>query len=160
MYDLTLDLLAQSGFQQYEISNFARPGCECHHNIGYWQQVPYIGLGVSAASYLPAKNGMCRLTNPRTLPAYLRMVQSQDDSLREQEFVSKTDGRFETLMLGLRMTCGVSESEFQGWHGVSLDALYGEKLRKFEHEGLLQHKTDRWSLTRRGWTCRTRFLWN
>ena len=150
MYDLTLDLLAQSGFQQYEISNFARPGCECRHNIGYWQQVPYIGLGVSAASYLPAKNGMIRLTNPRTLPAYLRMVQSQDDSLREQEFVSKTDGRFETLMLGLRMTCGISESEFQGRHGVSLDALYGEKLRKFEQEGLLQHKTDRWSLTRRG----------
>ena len=89
MYDLTLDLLAQSGFQQYEISNFARPGCECRHNIGYWQQVPYIGLGVSAASYLPAKNGMIRLTNPRTLPAYLRMVQSQDDSLREREFVSK-----------------------------------------------------------------------
>lgn len=89
MYDLTLDLLAQSGFQQYEISNFARPGCECRHNIGYWQQVPYIGLGVSAASYLPAKNGMIRLTNPRTLPSYLRMVQSQDDSLREREFVSK-----------------------------------------------------------------------
>ena len=150
MYDLTLDLLAQSGFRQYEISNFARPGCECRHNIGYWQQVPYIGLGVSAASYLPAENGMIRLTNPRTLPAYLTMVQSQDDSLREQEFISKTDGRFETLMLGLRMNCGVSESEFQERNGVSLDALYGEKLRKFEQEGLLQRKTDRWSLTRRG----------
>ena len=67
-----------------------------------------------------------------------------------QETQEQTDGRFETLMLGLRMTCGVSESEFQERHGVSLDALYGEKLRKFEHEGLLQHKTDRWSLTRRG----------
>ena len=64
--------------------------------------------------------------------------------------LKQTDGRFETLMLGLRMTCGVSESEFQERHGVSLDALYGEKLWKFEHEGLLQHKTDRWSLTRRG----------
>ena len=64
--------------------------------------------------------------------------------------LKQTDGRFETLMLGLRMTCGVSESEFQERHGVSLDTLYGEKLRKFEHEGLLQHKTDRWSLTRRG----------
>ena len=64
--------------------------------------------------------------------------------------LKQTDGRFETLMLGLRMTCGVSESEFQERHGVSLDALYGERLRKFEHEGLLQHKTDRWSLTRRG----------
>ena len=64
--------------------------------------------------------------------------------------LKQTDGRFETLMLGLRMTRGVSESEFQERHGVSLDALYGEKLRKFEHEGLLQHKTDRWSLTRRG----------
>lgn len=150
MYDLTLDLLAQAGFRQYEISNFARPGCECRHNIGYWQQVPYIGLGVSAASYLHAPDGMIRLTNPRTLPAYLHMVQTQDDSLREQEFVSKTDGRFETLMLGLRMNCGVSESEFQARHGVSLDALYGDKLLKFEREGLLQHKTDRWSLTRRG----------
>ena len=64
--------------------------------------------------------------------------------------LKQTDGRFETLMLGLRMTRGVSESEFQERHGVSLDALYGEKLRKFEHEGLLQRKTDRWSLTRRG----------
>jgi two-component system sensor histidine kinase BaeS len=64
--------------------------------------------------------------------------------------LKQTDGRFETLMLGLRMTCGVCETDFQERHGVSLDALYGEKLRKFEHEGLLQHKTDRWSLTRRG----------
>lgn len=153
MYDLTLDLLAKAGFQQYEISNFARSGCECRHNIGYWQQAPYIGLGVSAASYLPApdtQRGMLRLTNPRTLPAYLRMVQSRDETMREREFVSATDSRFETLMLGLRMNCGVSEAAFQARHGVSLDVLYGEKLRKFETDGLLQHKADRWSLTRRG----------
>ena len=53
-------------------------------------------------------------------------------------------------MLRRLVTCNGSEPEFRGRHGVSLDALYGEKLRKFEHEGLLQHKTDRWSLTRRG----------
>lgn len=153
MYDMALDLLAKEGFRQYEISNFARPGYECRHNIGYWQQVPYIGLGVSAASYLPApdgQNGMIRLTNPRTLPAYLRMVHLRDDSAREREFVSPTDSRFETLMLGLRMNCGISETAFQARHGVSLDALYGEKLRRFAAEGLLRHETDRWSLTRRG----------
>lgn len=153
MYDLALNLLAKEGFRQYEISNFALPGRECRHNIGYWQQVPYIGLGVSAASYLPApdgSNGMIRLTNPRTLPAYLRMAQAQDDAAREREFVSPTDSRFETLMLGLRMNRGVSEAAFQARHGVSLDALYGEKLRKFEAAGLLRHETDRWSLTRRG----------
>ena len=79
--------------------------------------------------------------SPEAMPAVQEPV---------QETQEQTDGRFETLMLGLRMTRGVSESEFQGRHGLSLDALYGEKLRKFEHEGLLQHKTDRWSLTRRG----------
>lgn len=150
MYDLTLSLLAREGFAQYEISNFARPGCACRHNIGYWRQVPYIGLGVSAASYLPCKDGMMRTSNPRTLPEYFRMVDSGNASLREATLVTPEDSRFETMMLGLRMTEGVSERAFEAMHHVSLDSLYGERLRTLAQQGLLIHQDGCWALTRRG----------
>lgn len=150
MYDLTLSMLSREGFMQYEISNFARPGCACRHNIGYWRQVPYIGLGVSAASCLPCQDGMMRTSNPRTLPEYFRMVDENNASLREQTLVTAQDSRFETMMLGLRMTEGVSEQAFEAMHHVTLDALYGAKLRVLAQQSLLIHQDGRWALTRRG----------
>lgn len=79
MYDDCLQLLSVRGFRQYEISNFALPGHACRHNIGYWRQVPYLGLGASAASALPvntAETAYRRLANPPTIPAYMQMVTS------------------------------------------------------------------------------------
>lgn len=150
MYDLALALLAQSGFRQYEISNFAKPGCECRHNIGYWRQVPYIGLGASAASLYTVQGKTLRTANPPQIRDYLRMVQSGDWSVREITPVSPTDARFETLMLGLRMTDGVSEADFAAMHGVSLDSCCGETLRSLQQRGLLAHENGRWFLSRRG----------
>lgn len=150
MYDDALELLARRGYAQYEISNFARPGCECRHNIGYWRQVPYIGLGASAASMLPDGPGALRLTNPAGIPAYLRMVQSADWAARETVPVTAEDARFETLMLGFRMTEGVSESAFEGRHGIPLAAFRGDTLRQLEGAGLLAHADGFWRLTRRG----------
>lgn len=150
MYDDALELLARRGYQQYEISNFARPGFECRHNIGYWQQAPYIGLGASAASMLPDGCSEHRLTNPASIPEYIRMVESGSWSAREVTIVIPDEARFETLMLGLRMTQGVSESAFAARHGVTLDAYCGERLHTFEGQGLLTHQDGFWRLTRRG----------
>lgn len=150
MYDLTLSLLSRQGFEQYEISNFARPGCACQHNIGYWRQKPYVGLGVSAASCLPAPDGMLRTANPSTLPTYFQMVQAQDWAQREHTLVTEADSRFETMMLGLRMTEGISERDFAAMHTVSMDTLYGAKLRRMAEQGLLCHENGCWKLTRRG----------
>ena len=150
MYDDTLELLARHGFRQYEISNFAQPGCECRHNIGYWQQVPYIGLGASAASMLRDMQGELRVTNPADIGEYIGMVENGRWEKRETTHVSPEDARFETLMLGLRMTQGVSEEDFASRHGVSLEAYRGEQLRAFEAQGLLAHENGSWRLTRRG----------
>ncbi len=150
MYDDTLEILHRHGFLQYEISNFARPGHSCRHNIGYWQQVPYIGLGASAASMLPDGHEEHRWTNPTTIPAYLSMVQSADWGQRESTRISAADARFETLMLGLRMTEGVSESSFAARHGVSLRDYCGSVLVSLEQRGLLSRVGDFWRLTRRG----------
>ena len=150
MYDDTLEMLARHGFKQYEISNFALPGHECQHNIGYWRQIPYIGLGASAASMLMDGRGELRLTNPPQIDEYIQMVQDQNWPQRECVPVSAKDARFETMMLGLRMTDGVSEGIFSQMHGVTLDSCYGERLRSLEKRGLLIHSDGSWRLTRKG----------
>lgn len=150
MYDDTLEILARHGFRQYEISNFALPGHECRHNIGYWEQVPYIGLGASAASMLPEGDGELRMTNPSTIPDYLRMCSDSAWHEREITRISAQDARFETLMLALRMTRGVSEEAFLARHGLTLESYRGDRLRAFEALGLLTHKDGFWRLTRRG----------
>jgi len=150
MYDDTLHILSAQGFEQYEISNFAKPGLECQHNIGYWTRVAYIGLGASAASMLPTPNGGLRLTNPAGIHNYIAMVDAQSWRRRDRVSLMPADARFESLMLGLRMTRGVSEAAFADMHGISLDAYCGDILRQQEQRGLLVHQDGFWSLTRRG----------
>ncbi len=153
MYDLALERLAQAGFQQYEISNFARPGYACAHNLGYWRQTPYLGLGASAASMLPARQvGECyrRRTNVRDLAAYLRQAAAGEFRPGEEESVGPAQARFETMMLGLRTSEGVSASSFARMHGISLESAYGSRLRALAAQGLVESQGDWWRLTRRG----------
>lgn len=152
MYDDTLTILGRHGFEQYEISNFALPGYACMHNLGYWRQVPYLGLGASAASCMDEQDGSAyvRASNPPGLQDYLDMVQRGDWQARTIEPVSPRDALFETMMLGLRTTQGVSEEAFLRMHGKCLDAVYGEKLRMLDAQGLLQHADGFWRLTRHG----------
>ncbi|MBQ3157930.1 MAG: radical SAM family heme chaperone HemW [Clostridia bacterium] len=150
MYDDTLNILSQNGFLQYEISNFAKPGKACQHNIGYWTRVPYIGLGASAASFLPTGTGGLRLTNPAAIRDYIAMADTQAWRRRERVSLLPEDARFESLMLGLRMTRGVSEADFAVMHGMTLDAYCGDVLRSQEQRGLLVHRYGCWALTRRG----------
>ena len=149
MYDDTLCILAQQGYDQYEISNFAKPGYACQHNIGYWTRVPYIGLGASAASFLQTKSGGLRLTNPASIRDYIAMADEQAWRRRERTSLLPEDARFESLMLGLRMTAGVSEADFAAMHGVTLDDYCGDVLRQQETRELLVHRDGRWALTRR-----------
>ena len=150
MYDDTLRILAQHGYAQYEISNFAKPGYACQHNIGYWTRVPYIGLGASAASFLQTKSGGLRLTNPASIREYIAMAEEQAWRRRERTLLLPEDARFESLMLGLRMTRGVSEAEFAAMHSITLDDYCGDILRQQEARGLLLPEEGRWALTRRG----------
>ena len=150
MYDDTLRILAENGYRQYEISNFAKAGRECRHNIGYWTRVPYIGLGSSAASMLNTKSGGLRLTNPASIRDYIAMADAQAWRRRDRVSLMPSDAQFESLMLGLRMTRGVSEADFEAMHGLTLDAYCGDILRQQEKRGLLVHRDGFWALTRRG----------
>lgn len=148
MYDEAISMLAAAGYAQYEISNFARPGFACRHNLGYWRRVPYLGLGASAASFLPGPDGERRETNPPDLDGYARLVRGE--SARVTETVFPADAMFETMMLGLRLNEGVSESVFLARHGVPLRDVYGAKLETLAAQGLLRRDGDAWKLTRRG----------
>lgn len=150
MYDEALSLLTKHGYRQYEISNFARPGYECRHNIGYWRQVPYLGLGASAATFVKDGGGWLRTANPPLIGDYLKLANGNKTIRREETPLTSADLRFETVMLGLRMTEGISEAAFEAAHGVSLRSLAGTVIDRHAAGGLLEVGGGRIYLTRRG----------
>lgn len=148
MYELARQTLAEHDYHQYEISNFAREGYACRHNLGCWTRVPYLGFGSAAHSFFDQRRSM----NPAPIDAYL----AGDDPTTEQ--VSEEDARFESIMLGLRMTRGVSDDEFTRMHGMTIRDAFGEKLDKPIRDGLLQWHEGALRLTRRGMDLQDRVL--
>lgn len=155
MYDYAVHILKHYGYHQYEISNFAMDGFQCRHNIGYWDQTPYIGLGVSASSLVhlqKTEKGLSyvRITNPGSMEKYLKMISEDDFSLAETEEITPEEARFETIMLSSRMNHGISEKRFKELHGVSVEKCYGNCLKRLEQNGLLKYSQHCWKLTRYG----------
>lgn len=140
MYEYCRETLVRHGFLQYEISNFALPGYACRHNADCWRRKEYIGLGSAACGFL----GNVRYRNPPSLDDYLAGAPP------EETVLSPEDAMFESVMLGLRMMEGVSERDFLQMHGVSLRAVYGEKLKKPLAQGLVEWRDGYLRLTRRG----------
>ena len=154
MYDTAIQMLTKSGYNQYEISNFASTGFQCRHNIGYWDQVPYLGLGLSAASMI-RQNGendlfSVRWTNPGNMNDYYRLVNHPEELEQLKEGISTEEARFETVMLSLRMTEGMRRGRFTELHGNVPEYWYGSVLEKMKEQGLMDLKEDSWRLTRRG----------
>ena len=163
MYGKAIEMLRAGGYRQYEISNFAKDSFACAHNIGYWTQVPYVGLGVSAASMrITSHDGsglQClRRTNPEDPDLYLKMALENDPSLAVTERIGPKESRFETMMLMLRMNRGVPEDLFMELHGVPVEACYGETLEKMRQSGLMMHENGAWFLTRKGMDIQNRIL--
>jgi oxygen-independent coproporphyrinogen III oxidase len=140
MYELVRQTLAEHGFHQYEISNFAREGYACRHNVGCWTRVPYLGFGCAAHSFFEE----CRTMNPSQLDAYLAGEEPKTEQL------SKEEARFESMMLGLRMTRGVKDEDFTCMHGMSIREAFGERLDQPINGGLLEWHDGALRLTRLG----------
>lgn len=140
MYELTRDVLARNGYRRYEISNYARPGCECRHNITYWRRGDYLGLGLGAASLV----GDRRFSNAGDLKDYEKGLRREERRLSVQEQME------EFMFLGLRLTDGVTSGEFQDSFHVPIETVYGTVLRKLESQGLLTREGERIFLTGRG----------
>lgn len=146
MYDDTRDVLERYGYHRYEISNYARDGYECRHNVGYWRRIEYLGLGLGAASLYQGQ----RFSNTGNMEEYLRNSSTPSLIHKEINRLSREEQMEEFMFLGLRTMKGISEREFQRLYGCAIDSVYGKVLKKYREEGFLQKKEDFWSLTDKG----------
>ena len=131
MYRETKRMLEQAGYGRYEISNYAKKGFACRHNIGYWTRCNYLGFGIGAASLIDNT----RFNNGSDLSVYLR------DPINyrvEIQRLSRQEQMEEFMFLGLRLTEGVSNLQFQKLFGQSLQEVYGSVIAQNEKEGLLR----------------------
>lgn len=107
MLEYAAEYLALCGYQQYEISNYCRPGFECEHNVNYWQNGPYIGLGVAAAAYI---NG-ARNQNTNDLEEYMNLILQNKSVVKFTETLEGKAKAGETVLLGLRMMQGIEPTQ-------------------------------------------------
>ena len=147
MYEDTARILGEYGYLQYEISNYARKGYECRHNKGYWMRTDYLGLGLGAASLI---GGDTRWNNTSDMQEYLQNGDNLQRIRKDTVVLTRKEQQEEFMFLGLRMTEGVSEADFQECFGVPLLKVYGEPLKKYKNMELLENKNGFWRLTPRG----------
>lgn len=145
MYERTQEILREYGYHRYEISNYAKEGRECRHNVGYWRRVNYLGLGLGASSLI--ENVRWKMTSE--LAEYLDAFgggralaqgaagKSVPDCREERQELSVSEQMEEFMFLGFRMTEGVSTEEFEAQFGRSFFEVYGEAVKKLETEGLI-----------------------
>ncbi len=146
MYEHTKKILLMNGYYRYEISNYSKPGKECHHNIGYWKRVDYLGLGLGASSLL----NHVRYRNFETMKDYEQAIGSSMEVRQVEEKLSKNSEIEEFMFLGLRLCEGVSKMEFKQQFSVSMEEVYGPKLMQLQKAGLLNFDGDCVTLTDRG----------
>lgn len=157
MFQRAIDSLTSAGFQHYEVSNFARPGFECLHNLTYWRNEPYLGFGVAAASGLNAvENGevrpkeIVRSANTASVEQYIRVVHSCHDPVESSERLAGRASMGETMFLGLRMLRGVDIEGFRRRYGVSPDEVFQDQIADLIERGLLERVEGHIRLTNRG----------
>lgn len=139
IYHQTALLLKEYGYEQYEISNYARANKQCKHNIRYWQCEEYLGFGVAAASYLNGK----RWKNTASIELYLdsQIKENGDTNIFEEvEYLSEQDQYAEFMIMGLRMNAGISEADFVKRFGVDLKEIYGDVIHKHVANKLLLYE--------------------
>lgn len=130
MYRETEQILALAGYERYEISNYAKRGYVCRHNLVYWQGGDYLGLGLGSSSYMDG----VRFHNTIDFDTYV----NQDAYVEDREELSMQAKMEEFMFLGLRVMEGVSGTEFEKRFGKTMEDVYGDVLRKHEEEGLLR----------------------
>lgn len=146
MYEFTIAFLAQNGYQQYEISNFAQPGFTARHNIKYWDGSAYLGLGASAHSY----DGKRRFWNVANLRKYLECLARNELAEENGEELTAQQAQFEFAFLGLRQTRGVDLREFQRKFRKPFEKVFNGAAQEMEREGLLVRDNEFLRLSREG----------
>lgn len=146
MLEETQRLLHGAGFHRYEISNYALPGCECRHNINYWQNGEYIGVGPGAVSCLSG----IRRSAVADVREFCRLIESGQSVWEEEERLAPEAAFRETVIMGLRMTDGVSLEALRHRFGINAEAYYGATLARLIQQGLLDLASGQLRLTEQG----------
>ena len=146
MYEYADELLQQAGYANYEISNWARPGKQSIHNLTYWQNLPYIGMGAGAYSYFGGR----RYSNERTPATYIKQLRAGRIPEVESELVSRQQEISETAFLALRTAMGLHLPTFEQRFGQSFAQFVGDRLRTVDEAHLLEHAGEWLRLSKRG----------
>ena len=155
-YELAEDVLSAQGYRHYEISNWARPGCECRHNLVYWQNQPYLGIGVAAHS---CRDGH-RTANTTSLDEYLTAFSCGLLPVKElDEAISPELRLSEAVILGLRLGEGIAIDKISGQSGEDFLKHYRRPLDEMAELGLLEYAGGNLRLTRRGRLLSNEVFW-
>lgn len=146
MYHCTEALLREAGYHRYEISNYAKPGRECRHNLGYWERKNYLGIGLGASSLIDN----VRYKNTECLEDYIQWSCELNKIQKEREILSKAEQMEEFIFLGLRKMEGISKKLFQNTFGMTLEQCYGKNIQNMIEKGLLVMEEDVLKLTKAG----------
>lgn len=146
MYHLAKKILEENGFNQYEISNYAKEGKECRHNLAYWNMDNWIGVGSASASYMDGK----RIKNISSVEEYINSINEKGEAIEEIINNSKNDNMEEFVFMGLRKINGIDENEFKNRFSMNINDVYGEIINKYIDEGLLIRESGRIFLSEKG----------
>lgn len=146
MYERTAQILSQYGYHRYEISNYAKEGRQCRHNCGYWQRKMYRGFGLGASSLMDE----WRFKNTDDLEEYMKRIECGEECFAEKEQLSIKEQMEEFMFLGLRLTEGIREADFEKYFGRTLQNIYGDILKKLENQRLVKQERGRICLTSYG----------
>lgn len=143
MYWQAVDRLSNCGYRHYEISNFARPGYECRHNLVYWKAEEYLGVGAGAHSYL---NGS-RFNNAYGIEEYTCRVERGGCINENEQSIDEKEAMSEFMLLGLRLVNGISMTDFRERFGRELEDVFGKTISELERKNLLERIGDRVKLS-------------
>jgi oxygen-independent coproporphyrinogen-3 oxidase len=147
LYEIARDMLTHGGFEHYEISNFALPEMRSRHNLVYWMNLEYIGLGAGAVSYLGGK----RISNLRDPAQYIEAMKSEGSAVFESELIEPRMQAIETMIQRLRLREGVDRAEFEARFAMHPEELFGGRFGELIDLGLLEQTPDSIRSTTRGW---------
>lgn len=147
MYEFTHSFLASVGYEHYEISNFARSGFKCKHNLIYWQNGNYLGLGAGGHSHL----GNLRFYNRDDPSAYIRKLVKGGSPVREIQKLTSKEILAETIFLGLRLFDGINLGGFRERFGLDLVKAFPSSIKQLLDQELILLTPQRLKLSRRGW---------
>jgi len=146
MYELLRREMVEHGYEQYEISNFAKRGFESKHNLTYWSNEYYYGFGAGSHGYMPGK----RVVNIRPIPAYIKEALATGDPILQVEKIGVKEEIEEELFLGLRRLSGIKKDLFKSRYGLELESLYKEEIEYLQRKGWLQETANSIRLTEDG----------